>query len=135
MESQKEEEKVSNEEMLKLLSDFATAIENAALQLKQGIGKMVEVEVTISEIPFLNLRWEKSRGAILKEYEFTSKVANSGSDDYYHCLKVLKVNKATINNRFHCKGWKYSYWLYNKKPDVIYRQLFEPNREISLLSK
>jgi hypothetical protein len=111
------------EEVLDLLADFATGIEAAAIQLKQEIGRIVKVQIgTISEEPFLGLRWEKKQGARLKEYEFTSKVANDGNDDFHHCLNILKANRATINNRFHCEGWKYSYWLYANKPGVIYRQ-------------
>lgn len=117
------------EEILDLLAEFATAIE-AALQLKEEIARIVKVPMgTISEELFLNLRWEKSQGARLKEYEFTTKVANDGNDSFYHCLNILKANKASINNRFHCEGWKYSYWLYVEKPDVIFRQLLKPKGE------
>lgn len=117
------------EEVLELLADFATAIEAAAIQLKQEIARIVRVQIgTISEEPFLGLKWEKKQGARLKEYEFTSKVANDGNDAFHHCFNVLKANKASINNRFHYEGWKYSYWLYADKPDVIYRQLLKPKK-------
>jgi len=125
------EETVSEkeEEILKLLADFATAVEAAALQLKQAIGKIVKVEVgTISEEPFLSLKWEKKAGAKLKEYEFTSKAANNSNDAFHHCFTILKANRAAINNRFYCEGWKYSYWLYANNPDVIYRQLLKTAR-------
>ena len=123
MGKQIEEAKLSNEEVLDLMADFATAIEAAATQLKQEIARIVKAPIgNISEEPFLNLKWEKKEGAKLKEYEFTSKVANDGNDAFYHCLNVLKANQATINKRFHCEGWKYSYWLYANKPGVIYRQ-------------
>jgi hypothetical protein len=125
MESQKEEAKAINEreEILDLLTDFATAIEAAAVQLKQTIGKIVKIPtVNISEDPFLNLKWEKTQGAKLKEYEFTSKTANNGNNAFHHCFNILKANNATINNRFHGEGWKHSYWLYSNNPEVIYRQ-------------
>jgi uncharacterized protein YerC len=123
MEKRVEEVMSEKEEVLELLADFATAIEAAAIQLRHEIAKIVKVQIgTISEESFLSLKWEKKRGARLKEYEFTSKVANDGNDAFHHCLNVLKANRATINNRLHCKGWKYSYWLYANKPGVIYRQ-------------
>lgn len=129
MKEQVEEAISEKEEVLDLLADFATGIEAAAIQLKQEIGRIVKVQTrTISEDPFLSLKWEKKQGARLKEYELTSRVSNDGNDDFHHCFNVLKVNRATINNRFHCEGWKYSYWLYANKPDVIYRQLLKPKR-------
>ncbi|KPV64229.1 MAG: hypothetical protein AOA66_0318 [Candidatus Bathyarchaeota archaeon BA2] len=124
---EKQEERISeNEGILELLADFATAMEAAAIQLKHEVAKIVKVQIgTISEEPFLNLKWEKKEGAKLKEYEFTSRVAKDGNDAFYHCLSILKANKASINNRFHCEGWKYSYWLYDDKPGVIYRRLLK----------
>lgn len=128
MEKQLEGAIVEKEEILDLLTDFATAIEAAALQLKQAVGKIVKVQMEISEEPFLGLKWEKKEGSRLKEYELTSKVANDGNDAFHHCLNVLRGNRATINNRFHCEGWKYGYWLYANKPGVIYRQPLKPKR-------
>ena len=126
MEIQTGEARAWNEEVLELMADFATAIEAAAIQLKQEVAKIVKVQIgTVSEEPFLALNWEKTQGARLKEYGFTSRVANNGNDAFYHCLSILKANKASINNRFHCEGWKYSYWLYNDKTVVIYRQLLK----------
>jgi len=114
------------EEVLDLLSDFATAIEAAAIDLKQQISKIVKV-APLTENSFLGLTWEKRKGAKLKEFEFTTKTANNDSDVFNHCFKVLKANQATINNRFHCEGWQYSYWLYVNRPGTIYRQLLKPN--------
>jgi hypothetical protein len=126
MERQVEESSGNREATLDLLADFATGIEAAAIELKQSIGRVLKVPIgTISEEPFLGLMWEKKQGAKLKEYEFTSKAANDSNNDYNHCFNVLKANGATINNRFHCEGWKYSYWLYSNKPGTIYRQLLK----------
>jgi len=102
------------------LLNFADAMENAALVLKQSIGR--EIKPQVNEGPFLTLKWEKRSGNKLKEFEVTTKVLNSGSEDFERCLGILKRNNADIGNRFHSEGWQFSYWLYGES---IYRQLLK----------
>lgn len=110
-----------SEKQNEALLNFADALENAALVLKQSIGKELKTP-QIHEEPFLTLKWEKRTGNKLKEFELTTKTMNSGSEDFEHCLDILKRNNATIKDRFHSEGWSYSYWLYG---DSMYRQLLK----------
>jgi len=108
-----------SEKQSEALLNFADALENAALVLKQAIGKEIK-PVQVNEAPFLTLKWEKREGAKLREFEITTKALNSGSEDFEKCFNILKRNNASINQRFHDKGWQYGYWLYGE--NAIYRQ-------------
>jgi len=85
-------------------------------------GRPFAETVAVREETFLNLLgWEKSQGTLLGEFEFTSRKANN-SDVFNHAYNILKANNAAINHRFHGEVFQFSYWLYEQKPDVIYRQ-------------
>lgn len=102
--------------------DFANALEAACVQLKRYIAQ--EQGVGVKEETFTTLlAWEKTRGNRLGEFEFTSRKANNNSDSFNHAYNILKVNNAFINSRFHDKGYEFSYWVYDKNPDIIYRQI------------
>lgn len=100
------------------LLDFADALENAALILKQRIGKQMK-KPEVSEEPFLAQKWEKREGNRLHEFEVSTKILNPGSENFQRCLSILKQNNATIGNRFKDVGWTFSYWVYGEN---IYRQ-------------
>lgn len=108
-----------SEKINEALLNFADAMENAALFLKQSIGKELKTP-QVSEGPFLTLKYEKRTGNKLKEFEVATKTLNSGSEDFERCLNILKRNNATIQNRFKDQGWQFAYWLYGE--NTIYRQ-------------
>jgi len=108
--------------------DFANALEAACVQLKRYIGEQQTLGVKEETFTKL-LGWEETRGDRLGEYETTSRKANNNSDAFNHALNILKRNNATISSRFHDEGYKYSFWLYEKKPDTIYRQLLKKKKE------
>lgn len=107
-----------SEKQSEALLNFADALENAALVLKQSIGKELKTP-QVSEGPFLTLKYEKRTGNRLKDFEVATKTLNSGSADFDRCLSILKRNNTTIQNRFKDQGWQFSYWVYQ---DAIYRQ-------------
>jgi hypothetical protein len=110
-----------SDKLAEAIVDFANAVEAACVQLKRYIGQTKGLSV--KEETFLNLQaWEKSRGNRLGEFAFTTRKANNNSDAFNHAYNILKVNNASISDRFHDEGYQFSYWIYSGKPDVIYRQ-------------
>jgi len=107
-----------SEKLSEALLNFADAMENAALVLKQSIGKETK-PIQVNEGPFLTLKYEQRTGNKLKEFEVATKTLNSSSQDFDRCFNILKKNNASINDRFHDVNWRHSYWLYQ---DAIYRQ-------------
>lgn len=103
------------------LLNFADALENAALVLKQAVGKELKTP-QVNEALFLTLKWEKRIGNKLKEYDITTKTLNTGSVDFERCLNILRRNNASIQDRFKDQDWIYSYWIYG---DAIYRQILK----------
>lgn len=115
-------------EVLEILLDHANAEEAAHVDLKHRIAKLLDVKETVAvkEKTFSRLLgWEKNQGTKLGEFEITSRKVNTNSDVFNHAYNILKRNNAVINKRFHDESFSYSYWLYSKKPDVIYRQLLK----------
>jgi len=110
------------EDLSEAIIDFANALEAACVQLKRYIGKRHGVGLEESTFTSL-LGWEKSQGERLGEFEYTSRKANSNSDAFNHAYNILKVNNATIKNHLTEKGWRYYYWLYPDRPDIIYRKM------------
>lgn len=110
-----------SEKLSEALLSFADAMENAALVLKQSIGKDLKTP-QVSEGPFLTLKYEKRTGNRLKEFEVATKTLNSSSEDFERCLNILKRNKATIQDQFKDQNWQHSYWEYQ---DAIYRQILK----------
>jgi len=104
--------------------DFANAVEAACVQLKRYIGEFKGVGAKEESFTCL-LGWKQSQGNRLGAFDFTTQKANNNSDAFNRAYNILKVNNASISNRFHDKGWKYSYWVYSEKPDVIYRQVLK----------
>jgi len=110
------------EEVLEILLNHVNAEEAATVDLKHRIAKLLDVKeaVAVREDPFLSLKYERRTGNRLKEFEVATKTLNSCSEDFEKCLNILRRNGANIKDRFHCEGWKFSYWLYGE--NTIYRQ-------------
>jgi len=117
-----------SEKLSEAVVDFVNAVEAACVQLKRYVGKQQTLGVK-EEVFTKLLAWEKTRGDRLGEYETTSQKANNNSDAFSHALNILKRNNASISARFHDENYGYSYWLYEKKPDVIYRQHLGKKKE------
>jgi len=89
---------------------------------RQGIGTKEEV--------FTSLRgWTATKGDRIGEYDYTNRKVNNNSDAFNKAMDILKTNGASIGNRFHDKGYKYGYWMYEKNPDTIYRKLLGKKQE------
>jgi len=102
--------------------DFANALEAACVQLKRRIGEFHTVGVsneTFTRLP----GWQQSQGNRIGTFEFTTPKANNNSDAFDRAYSILKASHAAIGNRFHDKGYQFGYWLFDGKPDTIYRQV------------
>lgn len=101
------------------LLEFLNACEAGIASAKMMIAKKKNV-AEIREQSFINLLgWTQRTGDKLGDFEVTSRSANNDSDVYRHAFNVLEANNATIKDRYHGKGFIYSYWLYN---DNIFRK-------------
>lgn len=110
-----------SEKISEAIVDFANAVEAACVQLKRYVGKQQALGIK-EDIFSKLLAWEETKGDRLGEYQTTTQKGNNNSLAFIHALNILKRNNASINARFHDENYKYSYWLYEKKPGVIYRQ-------------
>lgn len=88
----------------------------------QGIGVKEETFTSL-------LGWTATKGNRIGDYEYTSQEANQNSDAFKRAMQILKNNSASISSRFHDEGFKYGYWIYDKKPSVIYRKLLGKKQE------
>jgi hypothetical protein len=75
--------------------------------------------IAILEESFTALRFEHMQGGKLGDYEIAFKTGNIG-DKWQAAFNVLHASNATIQNRYHGKGYTHSYWLYGE--EKIYRQ-------------
>lgn len=75
------------------------------------------------EHAFTILYFEPQQGAKLGEFEVANKTSNL-PDKWNTAYHILKVNNATIKERYHDEGYQYSYWLFGQ--EKIYRQKLKP---------
>lgn len=112
---------MSEEKLPEAVIDFANDVEAACVKLKLAIGE--QHGVGIKEETFTKLLgWQESQGNKIGPFEFTTRKANGNSGAFNQVYNILKVNNATINNRFHGDGYWFGYWLFSGKPDTIYKQ-------------
>ena len=109
---------MSKEDILEIITDFANAMEAAAVSMKQQVANIVEVKVKteLSEEPYDRLLWTNGQGA-RGPYQMASAKNNSNSDLYRHLEAILKKN----SGRFSDKSWKHYYWL-RQEGDAIFRR-------------
>jgi hypothetical protein len=77
----------------------------------------------VQEVTFTTLKFETQQGAKLGQFEVAHK-QNNLSDKWQSAYNILRVNNATIKDRYHGEGYQYSYWLFGE--DKIYRQKLKP---------
>lgn len=77
----------------------------------------------VKEETFTILKFEAQQGAKLGKFDVAHK-ASDLQDKWNNAYNILRNSNATINNRYHAKGYIYSYWLYGE--DKIYRQKLKP---------
>ena len=105
------------------LLDLVTAIETACFDFKKRIAQkhgVAEETPAASEINF-NLNYTERNTQKLGTFEVAEEKDNP-KEKWTRALNILKQNNATISTRYHGEDYNYSYWLYNKNLDRIYRQ-------------
>jgi len=114
------------EKILEIMVDNFNAIEAASVNAKHRIGELVGVKEApaAKEETFTTLKYEKQQGNRLGEFEVAYKASNL-PDKFSPAYGILRVNNATIKERYHGSGYVYSYWLFGK--DKIYRQKLKPS--------
>jgi len=109
------------EKILAILTDLGNALENAGVELKQAVSKLVDYQFGLSEQVFMILKWDKRNSDKLGEYEVAERKEND-PHAFNHAYNILKVNKADIRNHFGSKEWQYYYWIFDNAPDLIFRK-------------
>lgn len=109
------------EQLCATLIDAGNALEALGVSIKRQVSEIMQVESgEIPEETFkILLGWTQRTGDKLGVFEVTSRSSNNNSNGYSHAFNILKVNNATINNRYHGEGYAFAYWLYK---DDTYRQ-------------
>ncbi len=119
------------DELERNLVEFATSIEEACFELKTRIaarhGITDEEPSAVSEANF-NLNYTECTSQKLGTFEVAEQKANL-QEKWTRAFNILKKNNSTISNRYHGKGYAYSYWLYGKNNERIYRQKLKQKNE------
>ena len=110
-------------EFLTKMRDAYQMMANAAKEYIQSM-EPPEIELTaVQELTFTILKFEAQQGTKLGDYEVAYK-QNNLPDKWHSAYNILRVNNATIKDRYHGDTYQYSYWLYDE--DKIYRQKIKP---------
>ena len=119
-----------SDEDLRILADdlviFLNGIEASCVQMRKQIEKLfgpkVQPKASIPEERFNRLKWKTEVGPKIKEYAIAL-IKDNNEQDWRHAFNILQANNAVIGQRFHEEAYEYSYWLYDKMPYKIFRQL------------
>ena len=102
------------------ITDFASAMESAAVHLKMQISKVFG-DIVVKEETFTCLKFEPQKGEKLGDFETATQKSNI-PDHWNTAFNILTKSNATINNRYHGEGYQFSYWIYG---DRIFRQVLK----------
>jgi hypothetical protein len=112
------------EELTEIFLDYLNAQEANCVNAKQKIAKFVKAEpskVVISEVDFLNLKYQPIKSDKIKDLECCFKSDNP-VDTWQRCFNILKANNATIKGHYGPEGFTHRYWIYSEKYiDRFYR--------------
>ncbi|MCL5949793.1 MAG: hypothetical protein M1490_04890 [Candidatus Bathyarchaeota archaeon] len=119
--------------------DFLVKLRDASLMLAEAANQYIDElapagckqgetkqSLIIQESNFNVLKFETQQSAKLGEYEVAYKQGNP-ADKWSSVYNILKGGNATIQDRYYCEGYQYSYWLYGE--DKIYRQKLKPKTQ------
>lgn len=121
---------MNNEKIIEALLLFCDAQENALMILRnylKNLGKLethqLQSNIT-SETIFNNLKWRDEHGVKIGLYQIAINNQNH-SANWDKAFKLLEEKQATISNRLHGEGYLFSYWIYDKMPYKIFRQILK----------
>lgn len=108
------------------LRDAYQTIVDAANQYIQSFTPP-QIELTaVQELTFTTLKFEAQQGTKLGDFEVAYK-QNNLPDKWQSAHNILRINNATIKDRYQGDTYQYSYWLYGE--DKIYRQKHKPKTD------
>ncbi len=81
---------------------------------------------TVVELTFGILKYESQKGSQLGDFEVAHK-QNNLPDKWNSPFNIMRVNNATIADRYYGENYEFSYWLFGA--DKIYRQKRKKNGE------
>jgi hypothetical protein len=117
------------------LIEFLVKLRDAFLMAAEATNEYIDTltpteakdqKPVVNEDAFLILKFEPQQGAKLGSYEVAYK-ANNVADKWTQAYDVLGKANATIKERYHGKGYSFSYWLYGE--GKIYRQKLKKTGE------
>ena len=114
-----DEEKL--ERLLQCIADFCASLEAEAARLRKNVTKLADYAFGLKDDVLESLSWEKKKGSKLGEFEIAAR-DNNDPKLWNYAYNMLKTKGANIQNRFTSKSCKYSYWLFNDHPNVIFRK-------------
>ena len=108
-------------EFLVKLRDGAQMIADATNEYLETMApsQARDEKIAVNENTFLILKFELQQGAKLGDYEVAYR-ANNIEEKWVQPFNILQQSNATIKDRYHGKGYQFSYWLYGE--NKIYRQ-------------
>lgn len=118
---------MSADKTVEVLLIFCDALDNATATLRNNLKELKKQENSqpknpeISEDVFIAFKWNPETGQKLGSYE-VALIQDNNKTDWQETYDFLKQQNATISNRYHCKKYTFSYWLYEKSEYKIYRQ-------------
>ena len=111
---------MSEDRALEILTDFANALEAAAVQMKRQISEVTRaLQPTGTEEMFNGLKWKPLEASRIGAYEVADSVDNV-AQKWTEVHDFLVQKHAVISARFHDQGFLHSYWTYGEAR--IYRQ-------------
>lgn len=105
--------------------EFLVKLRDALAMASEAVNEYIdtlappEVKNVVSEDTFSILKFEAQKGSKLGDFEVSYK-ANNIEEKWVQAFNVLSKANATIKDRYHGKGYQFSYWLYGE--NKIYRQ-------------
>ena len=112
-----------NNKQIEFLVKLRDAFSMASQATDEYIDSLAPVEVkekvAVVEIAFTVLKFEVQEGVKLGEYSVAYK-ANNIPEKWQSAFNILNSSNATIQSRYHGKGYEFNYWLYGA--EKIYRQ-------------
>jgi hypothetical protein len=118
--------------------EFLVKLRDASLMLADAANQYIDElapagckqketkQIAVQEVNFDILKFDVQQSAKLGTYEIAYKQSNP-ADKWSSVYNILKGGNTTIQDRYHCEGYQYSYWLYGE--DKIYRQKLKPKTQ------
>ena len=112
--------------LIEAFIDFCNAMESSIVNLRRQLKPLIEtkLKVQIPEDRFSCLVWKDEEGARIGVYQIAADNKND-LEKWNNAYNILKINNALISTRFREDSYQYAYWIYDKMPYKIFRQVLK----------